>query len=203
MNLQAHRKAKFRTIKLFAEAYGCGATKASAILNGKYHLTLSKGEVKDLAYILGITFVECADACDETFAEYMGYKGDAWKQSKRRYKGILHKGIWARWQWEEDLQRDTRKAAESGDWEAYRRKYVGGDWYRGFAQERAYGQASSLPACFTLLGLSSPTATPEQIKAAFRARVKAASDGRGGFHGDMDKLVQAKEQALQFAKVRR
>jgi hypothetical protein len=53
-----------------------------------------------------------------------------------------------------------------------------------------------LPA-FELLGLPLE-ATVEQILQAFRARVKAASDGKGGYQGDMDKLVQAKELALDF-----
>lgn len=191
MNLQDYRKRKYRTIKAFAEAYGCGTQKASGILNGKYHATLSKNEVRHLASILGISFVECADACDSAFAELMHYKGDAWKRTAR-----THKGIWARWQWEEEIIRDTRKAAQSGDWTEYRRKYVSSD---GDTRSQGYTSASAArETCFTLLGISS-LATASQIKQAFRNKVKAMADGKGGYRGDMDKLVQAKEQALAHA----
>ena len=50
---------------------------------------------------------------------------------------------------------------------------------------------------FELLGLPLE-ATVEQISQAFRKRVKEASDGKGGYSGDMDRLVQAKELALNF-----
>jgi Large polyvalent protein associated domain 29 len=46
------------------------------------------------------------------------------------------------------------------------------------------------------LGLRS-NATPAQVKHAFYAQVKAASDGRGGYTSDMDLLTQAKEKALK------
>jgi hypothetical protein len=50
---------------------------------------------------------------------------------------------------------------------------------------------------FELLGLPLE-ATVEQILQTFRTRVKEASDGKGGYRGDMDRLVQAKELALDF-----
>jgi len=50
---------------------------------------------------------------------------------------------------------------------------------------------------FTLLNLPLE-ATAEQIQQAFRARVKGAFDGQGGYNEDMDRLVQAKEHALAF-----
>jgi hypothetical protein len=56
--------------------------------------------------------------------------------------------------------------------------------------------SSSREKALATLGLPS-TATPAQIKAAFYAKVKAASDGRGGYTGDMDALTQAKEKALK------
>lgn len=187
--LQDLRKRKFKTIKAFSEAcgYGYGPQKASGILRGLYHMTLSKDDVKYIAKILGVSFVECADACDNTFAESKGYKGDDWKRTPR-----TRKGIWARWQWEDDLFRDTKKAAESGDWTEYRRKYTEQrqqDWRQHTTQQ------THTIDCFVILGISS-TASSEQIKKAFRGKVKAMSDGKGGYIGDMDKLVQAKEKAI-------
>lgn len=43
-------------------------------------------------------------------------------------------------------------------------------------------------------------ATEEQIRTAFRTKVKQAADGRGGYKGDMDALTRAKEKALSFLK---
>ncbi|SRR5579875_1285588 len=188
--LQEYRKRKYWTIKDFAMDYGCGATKASGILRGLYHETLSKDEVKHLANVLGISFVECADACDVTFAELKHLKGDAWKKTAR-----THRGIWARWQYEELLARDGKRAAQSGDWRAFRWKYLPHEEEKRQTQERPnYAPAT----CWQILGIPA-SATPELIKAAFRAKVKAASDGKGGYREDMDRLVQAKEQALAFA----
>lgn len=47
-----------------------------------------------------------------------------------------------------------------------------------------------------LLGISA-IENREQIMKAFRNRVKEMADGKGGYNGDMDLLVQAKERALQ------
>lgn len=47
----------------------------------------------------------------------------------------------------------------------------------------------------TFLGLTR-YATSDEIKSAFRLKVKSASDGRGGYTVDMDQLVTAKEKAL-------
>jgi hypothetical protein len=198
--LQEYRKRKFRSIKDFAVASGYSASKASGILRGLYHLALSKDEVKHIASVLGISFVECADACDNTFAELKHYKGDDWKKTAR-----THKGIWERWRWEEDLMRVGRKAAETGDWREFREK-TRFDWQEeARGQQRSQGSttrsSSTASTCFQILGVSS-TASASQIMAAFRAKVKAASDGKGGFTGDMDKLVQAKEQALDLLKTR-
>jgi hypothetical protein len=52
---------------------------------------------------------------------------------------------------------------------------------------------------FELLGLPME-ATVEQIWQAFRARVREASDGKGGYREDMDRVVQAKELALDFRR---
>jgi hypothetical protein len=59
------------------------------------------------------------------------------------------------------------------------------------------GAAERFLQAFEVLGLPLE-ATVEQILQAFRARVKEASDGQGGYRGDMDRLVQAKELALDF-----
>lgn len=197
--LQDLRKRKFKTIKAFSQAcgYGYGPQKASAILRGLYHMTLSKDEIKYLASILGVNFVECADACDNTFAELKGYKGDDWKRTPR-----TRKGIWVRWQWEEDLYRDTKKAAESGDWKEYRNKYANPS--TGEKQQSWQKQSTQTHPidCFSILGISS-NASAEQIKDAFRQKVKASSDGKGGYIGDMHKLVLAKEKALNYAQGRR
>lgn len=53
--------------------------------------------------------------------------------------------------------------------------------------------------CFNALGLDS-NATEQDIKIAFREKVKASADGKGGYAGDMDKLTQAKEQALNYVR---
>lgn len=173
--LQDLRKRKFKTIKAFSEAcgYGYGPQKASGILRGLYHMTLSKDEVKYLASILGVSFVECADACDNTFAELKGYKGDDWKRTPR-----TRKGIWVRWQWEDDLYRDIRNARDTGDWTEYRKKYTN-DGNNQRQQNNNQQTKTSTLDCFVLLGLSS-TASVDQIKTAFRAKVKSSSDGKGG-----------------------
>lgn len=196
--LQELRKRKFPTIKAFSQAcgYGYGPQKSSGILRGLYHMTLSKNEVKYLASILGVSFVECADACDNTFAELKCYKGDAWKQTAR-----THKGIWERWRWEEALCSETRKAAASGDWTEYRRKYTNQDQQQRQKKYTANQQTYTID-CFSVLGIAS-SASCDQIKQAFRTKVKAASDGKGDYSGDMHKLVQAKEKALAYAQSRR
>lgn len=82
----------------------------------------------------------------------------------------------ARWRWQQQI-RD----------QAY-------DWARGFP----LNGLSSLD-CFNALGLDS-NATEQDIKIAFREKVKASADGKGGYAGDMDKLTQAKEQALNYVR---
>lgn len=80
-----------------------------------------------------------------------------------------------------------------------------GQTYRG-PFTRGGSAPSSLPRhvqdAYKTLGLAgSPSA--EQVREAFRAKVKAAADGKGGYRGDMDKLRKAKEAALQYAESRR
>jgi len=190
--LQDYRKRKYKTIKAFSEAYQCSPSKASGILRGLYHMTLSKDEVEHIARVLEISFIACADACDDTYAELKKYKGDAWKHTPR-----THKGIWERWRYEEEIYRDALHAAKNGDWSEYRKKYE----FNYNDDARSQTTASTRETCFTVLGI--PThATPEQIKKAFRDKVRAFSDGKGGYVGDMDKLVTAKEQALASVQVK-
>lgn len=195
--LQDYRLRKFRTIKAFAEAYGCGATRASAILNGKHHFVLSKGDVRHLAEVLGIGFVECADACDNTYAQLNGYRKDGWKRTAKTYKGI-----WARWAWEEGILRDVRKADVTNDWEAFRAKYIPGNTSSSNNAKSKQAPPITPVNCFALLGIA-PTSDVLRIKTAFRNKVKAAADGKGGYVGDMHRLVLAKEQALAYAVKRK
>ncbi len=58
--------------------------------------------------------------------------------------------------------------------------------------------SSAVREAFKVLGLA-PGATAQDIKKAFRAKVKVAHDGNGGYKGDMDELVKAKETALEYA----
>jgi len=188
--LQDLRKVKYRTIKAFAEAYQCSPSKASGILNGKYHLTLSKDEVRHLASILKVDFVTCADACDNTFAELKGYKGDEWKKTAR-----THKGIWERWRYGDELLRDTEKAAKSGDWSEYRKKYTSS--YSSSQEKQSTRNASPTP--YDLLGVPL-NATPDEIRQAFRAKVRAMHPDAGGKGGNADDLTHAKEDALKYAE---
>lgn len=49
---------------------------------------------------------------------------------------------------------------------------------------------------FTAFGLTS-SATREDVMSAYRQRVKDMADGKGGYTGDMDKLVEAKDKAIR------
>lgn len=55
------------------------------------------------------------------------------------------------------------------------------------------------PECFTLLGITTTTSEAE-IQRAFRQKVRGSADGKGGYIGDMDRLTQAKEQALSYVR---
>ncbi len=58
--------------------------------------------------------------------------------------------------------------------------------------------SSAVQEAFKVLDLQ-PGATIQDIKKGFRAKVKTAHDGNGGYKGDMDELVKAKEVALEYA----
>lgn len=55
---------------------------------------------------------------------------------------------------------------------------------------------STRASALTFLGLTI-SASRQDILKAFRDKVKASSDGKGGYTGDMDLFVKAKEKALQ------
>lgn len=60
-------------------------------------------------------------------------------------------------------------------------------------------RAIPAPVAHAMRVLSVPEdANAEQVKAAFRGKVKAAATGDGGYSGDMDALVKAKEQVLNW-----
>jgi hypothetical protein len=60
------------------------------------------------------------------------------------------------------------------------------EFFAPLRQDEAFGK----------LGLTSGASRKDVIR-AFREKVKAMADGKGGYIGDMDALVQAKEQALK------
>lgn len=192
MNLQDLRKRRYKTIKAFAEAYGCGSQKASGILRGLYHMTLSKDEVKHLALVLGVDFVECADACDNTYAAFKNYKGDEWKHTPR-----THKGIWERWRWEEALCFMAKQAAASGDWTEYRKHYL--NYGRRQSSTAGSTVSSEIVAAFSALQLST-RATIQEVKHARNRLVRHYHPDTGGSHDAFIKFNNAYEIALQYAK---
>lgn len=58
---------------------------------------------------------------------------------------------------------------------------------------------TKLQQALQLLGISSIESV-EQVKQAFRSRVHAMTDGKGGYNCDMDALVNAKEYAIAQVK---
>ncbi len=184
MDLQDYRKRKFKTIKAFAEAYGCSASTAGHILQGRHHRTLRQSDVSLLAEVLDVSFDECVDACDNSAYEFIKpfRQFEHWKEQD---------GLKAHWAYIEELLHNTQKAKDTGDWYQWQRQYQD-------PIDRLFGPLLA-EECFRQLGLSA-SATPEQIKQAFRNKVKAMADGKGGYRGDMDVLVQAKEKALKLAE---
>ena len=79
----------------------------------------------------------------------------------------------------------------------WQREAEGRDEREQTSTENRHWVSDRFSHAFELLGLPLE-ATVEQIWQAFRMRVKEASDGKGGYREDMDKLVQAKELALDF-----
>ena len=183
--LQDLRKAKYKTTAVFAIAYGCSIGVCNALLKGLHHNTLSRKDIEHLAEVLGVSFDACVAAENASYKEYIG--------TQRPYQSLQE-------QWE---QRDMWASAafkgakfdDWSEWEALQQKE------REEFQRRssAFSTPSSQLDSLALLGLSH-NATHTQIKEAFRQKVKDASDGQGGYNVDMDKLVQAKEQALAQCK---
>ena len=62
-----------------------------------------------------------------------------------------------------------------------------------FSATGIFAPPRDVQEAYSLLGLSTTDKhTAEEIKAAFRAKVKESATGDGGYHGDMDTLVKAK-----------
>jgi transcriptional regulator with XRE-family HTH domain len=169
LTLQDLRKRTFKTIKDFAAACGFSSSKASMLLQGRYHMTLSRDEAQHLSEVLGVTFDACVSAANSSWDEWCvkekrhGPSKDYWDLRTR----------WAREdQWEEEVRQ----------WKAR-----GGTDRIIFALESLEALAPfALP----------PSATKEDVLKAFREKVKSMADGKGGYTGDMDALVQSKEKAL-------
>jgi len=205
--LQDLRKSKYKTIKQFAMAYGCSASKASMILQGRHQMVLSKDDVVKLAALFEVPFESCVKACDASYAEF--------KLKNNQCNGELDT-LKKRWEWYETLRNGAEQAKQTDDWSFFRfsrfefHSYdarTGQHWHTsGSTQDNASGDGyihvhtTPVSSCYALLGISQD-ATEAQIKQAFRDKVKAAHSD-GDFTGDMDKLVQAKEQALAGLKAR-
>jgi len=171
--LQDLRKSKFPTIKAFASAWGYSTSKASYLLHGKYQWTLSKEEVQKLADVFEVSFDAVVDAANNTYAE------------DRDFIVSPHWKLKDRWIQQEKTEEEVRRWKERHNTgRIYTINFP--DYYNIFAS----------------LGLTS-NATETDIRTAFRNKVKALSDGKGGYNGDMDQLVQAKEKALAYVKGQR
>lgn len=198
--LQDLRKAKFKTIKLFSLAYGCSTSKASGILHGNYHKTLTKDEVIKLAALFEVPFETCIAACDASYAE--------WYCGTPQHNDLLKN----RWAWEEEIRQSAEQAAKTNDWSFFRFSRFSfnyqdetGKYWNTTGSSQNYDSGSTgwhttitpISSCYALLGVSQ-NATEAQIKQAFREKVRLAHKGNGDYAGDMDKLTRAKEQALRF-----
>lgn len=93
---------------------------------------------------------------------------------------------------QEERERQERRERERQYWEEQERLRK----EKESARLRGRVPFASKSEALDYLGRSF-NATQEQIKQAFRSKVKAASDGKGGYKGDMDILTKAKERALQ------
>ena len=171
--LQDLRKAKFPTIKAFASAYGVSTPKASYLLRGRYQYTITKGEVQRLYDVFEVSFDDAVDAVNNTYLE-----NKEWVLARD-------------WKLKDRWERQERIYAEYVKWKKQRDQ---GQMYTIFLPDR-YN-------IFGSLGLTS-NATETDIRTAFRNKAKALSDGKGGYNGDMDRLVQAKEKALAYVKGQR
>lgn len=170
--LQDLRKRQFATIKAFGEAYGVSAGVASSILNGKHQMALSRADVQRIAALLEVSVAECIQAADASHQAHLSLPGDV--------------NAWWRL---ENLWRDRERVEEEvNEW-----------WARGGRGPLFTFEPLETLAVFKPLGLTA-NATEQDVKRAFRDRVKALADGKGGYQGDMDALVQVKEAALRHVR---
>lgn len=129
------------------------------------------------------------------YQDYSNHEYDGWCILKST------KGIYAIFETHEHKAGKARVKLESmdGDFESL---YAAMHALRRKVKEASKNKnpinAELAPALKTL-GISKAE-TREQVIKAFRDRVKAHADGQGGYVGDMDQLVQAKEYALQHVK---
>jgi hypothetical protein len=150
------------------------------------------------------------------FSELL-HKTDA-KDMYRAYEAEEEREAQERAEWKAGAEERTRQAeADRKEWETQEKVRM--DRERVEAEKRAREQQeqarrqqgqrerdamklaqravlSSKYAALLHLGLS-VSANQAEVLNAFRARVKAMADGKGGYNGDMDFLVQVKEKALQ------
>lgn len=172
LTLQELRKAKFKTIKAFAAACGFSASKASMILQGRHHHVLSVEDIQGYADLLGVSFDACVEAAEASYDEWM------MKEYHRHASKYWH--LRTRWQREDELYDEVK------------------NWKAKGGRDRIFVAIESIDA-FLPFNLPA-TATKEDVMRAFREKVKVMADGQGGYRGDMDALVQAKEKALRFCK---
>lgn len=170
--LQDLRKAKFATIKAFAKAYGCSASKASMILQGRYQGVLSRDDVQNLADVFGVALEVCIAACNRTFTEWCGH---VWDQQSSNFNYLEE-----RWEREEAWREQGRR------WRA------GGDVIDRLFAPLLAGEA------LAAFGLS-VGATEADVMRAYRSMLREAHKN-GHFQGDMDDLKQKKDKALAYVK---
>lgn len=121
-----------------------------------------------------------ADIFEVSFAECV----EAADKSFWEYHPEMRTAYWnleARWARQERIYEDTR------------------NWWKRGHNGPVFPYSPLFDDTFEPLGLT-PSATENEIKTAFRNKVKALSDGQGGYNGDMDALVQAKEKALAYTR---
>lgn len=202
LTLQDLRKqSQFATTKALAAAYGCSASKMGMILQGRYHRTITKDEVVQLAALFEVPFESCVSACNASWSELK--KRNKWSEYDAEFESLQK-----RWEWEETVRKGAEEAAKTNDWSFFTRfsfnyqDETGKHWNStGSTQNDASGSTrwyttiTPVSSCYAVLGVSQD-ATETEIKRAFRAKVKLAHKGNGDYAGDMDKLTKAKEQAL-------
>jgi len=77
------KAAGYKTIRAFAEAMHCSASKASMILQGRYISTFSSEEYRNLASVLKIEETICWDAMSESYQQWHNSWYDPQKHGSR------------------------------------------------------------------------------------------------------------------------